>query len=132
MAKHYSAVNIQWPITELILNGSKTIETRTYPLPKKYIGEELVLIETPGPMGNFTARGIAIITFGASYQYSSRRHFNSEIRLHRVSQNSKWKWLEEKPKWAWPILKIKKIKSAVIPKHKGIRFTNNVKVPKQK
>ena len=49
------AINIQFPISELILSGKKTIETRTYALPEKYIERDLYLIETPGSNGAFKA-----------------------------------------------------------------------------
>ena len=41
-------INIQAPFAELLINLEKCVETRTYPLPLKYEGEELALIETPG------------------------------------------------------------------------------------
>ena len=35
----------------MLLSGEKTVETRGYPLPEKYVGCELAIIETPGPRG---------------------------------------------------------------------------------
>lgn len=46
-------INIQFPISQLIVDGSKTIETRTYPIPDHYIGKEMILIETPGKIKSF-------------------------------------------------------------------------------
>lgn len=56
-------INIQWPISEMIIDGEKTIETRKYAILDKYIGQELALIETPRPKGKFKARIRAIIKF---------------------------------------------------------------------
>ena len=42
MAKRYTALNVQYPISQDILSGEKTIETRTYVIPEKYLGKESV------------------------------------------------------------------------------------------
>ena len=39
-----NGINIQFPISQLILSGDKTVETRTYPIPERYLGVDLALI----------------------------------------------------------------------------------------
>ena len=63
-----TGINIQTPWSELLINGDKSVETRSYPLPEKYMGEELALIETPGRYGRFKARIIGTITFSHSFK----------------------------------------------------------------
>lgn len=127
MKQVFPGINIQWPISKEILAGNKTVETRTYPLPAKYVGKELVMIETPGSKGDFLARGVALITFGPSYKYVSKKHFETEVALHLVNQESKWAW-GAKPKWAWPILNVQLLKVKTIPERRGIVFTRNITV----
>src|SRR4029450_4821616 len=46
-------INIQVPWAEAILSGQKVIETRFYPLPGKWVGQPLAVIETPGRARGF-------------------------------------------------------------------------------
>lgn len=124
--KNYTGINIQFPISQLILNGEKTIETRTYPIPKKYINKDLLMIETPGPEGKFQARIVGIIRFSECYQYQTLKSFRAEFNLHKVSPESKWDWTSNKPKWGWKITKITPIKSKAFQRNKGIVFTKNI------
>ncbi|MBK7844120.1 MAG: hypothetical protein IPJ71_10565 [Bdellovibrionales bacterium] len=127
-AKKYTGINIQWPISELILSGKKSIETRTYPIPPDYIGKELALIETPGKSGKFKARIVGIITFSDCFKYSNKAEFYNDSPKHFVTPNSKWAWLD-KAKWGWRIDRVVPLQA---PKpylgRKGIVFTKNIKV----
>ena len=49
--KTIPGVNIRWPWSKLLLEGTKTVETRSYPLPTGFVGKEIAVIETPGPNG---------------------------------------------------------------------------------
>ena len=51
-----TGLNVQAPWTGLLISGEKSVETRSYPLPKKYVGEKLALVETPGKSGSFKRR----------------------------------------------------------------------------
>jgi len=86
LKKIYSEINIQYPISSDIISGAKTIETRTYPLPDKFKGVEMVLIETPGKTEKFKARAIAIIRFSDSFEYPSAREFYKDESKHLVSK----------------------------------------------
>lgn len=126
MKKEYPGINIQYPISRLILSKEKTVETRTYPLPDKYDGVEMVLIETPGKKGNFKARIIALITFDGCFQYESKSQFTKDIKRHLVEPGSIWDW-DGVPKWGWNISKIKRLRNPIEYKgNKGIKFTKSV------
>ena len=122
--KSYPGINIQWPISELILNREKTIETRTYPIPKKYLNTEMILIETPGPKGKFKARTRAIIKFTDCFQYKSKKEFYADFKRHRVSKDSPWAWTD-KTKWGWKIKWIKKTNRKKVT-CKGIVYTARI------
>jgi hypothetical protein len=124
-------VNIQHPISTLIAEGKKTVETRTYPMPESYVGQKILIIETPGPGGKFKSRAIAIAIFGPSFKYKSKAEFYSDFEKHKVSKDSKWAW-KDKPKWGWPILEIVPIKEPFsINGKKGMRFTRSISVSGQ-
>lgn len=120
-------INIQYPISKLILEGKKTIETRTYPIPKKYIKKEMYIIETPGKEGKFKARIIGTIVFGESFEYKNEKDFYRDTSKHCVTADSIWKWVNNKKKWGWPITYTK---AFVVPKKvkgaRGIVFTKSI------
>jgi hypothetical protein len=127
MIHKYSGINIQWPISRLIIEGNKTIETRHYPLPKKYKNCELLLIETPGPKGNFKARIVGKITFSGCVHYESEVRFYQDSEKHLVEKNSPWAWVKGKTKWGWLIKDVTCFDEPIAaPVQKGIRFTNNI------
>jgi len=129
MKKNYSGINIQYPYSRLILNGLKKIETRTYPLPNKYVGVPLALIETPGNVGVFRSRIIGLITFESSFLYQTKRQFYSDFNRHHVDKKSFWAWREGKPKWGWTIGNIVKFsKPMQLTKRPGIVFTLNIEL----
>lgn len=119
-------INIQSPFAELLINSDKCVETRTYPLPVKYEGEELALIETPGKIGRFKARIIGTITFSHSFKYDNLQEWISDYNRHRVEQESDFGWNEDKDKYGWVVSQIYKFeRSFPAPENKGIVFTNN-------
>ena len=121
-------INIQFPISRLILSGEKSIETRHYPLPDKYVGKEMYFIETPGTEGTFRARIVAVVVFGESFQYRNSNEFYADQSRHFVDRQSPYRW-NGQHKWGWPILKLKVLpKSLDAPKRRGIRFTREVQI----
>lgn len=124
--KLFTGINIQFPISELILNGEKTIETRTYPLPKKFEGIPLLIVETPGRIGNFKARIRGIVTFSGSFKYKNKSEFYADSKKHCVTDESPWKWLD-KPKWGWLIANVKKFSKPIkCSQKRGIVYTNKI------
>ena len=128
MSKKYTGINIQYPISQLILNGEKTVETRTYPIPEKYIEQDMLLIETPGKSGRFKSRIIGVIKFTNCFQYKSKKEFYLQQNKHCVSKESVWAW-ESGDKWGWNVEIIKKVSPPIeYTKKKGIKFTLNIEI----
>ena len=128
MKQCYSGINIQYPISKIIVSGKKTIETRTYPLPEKYINVPLALVETPGKTGTFKSRVIAIVTFDNCFRYKNKTEFYLDSKKHCIDQKSPWAWAE-KPKWGWNIKKITLLKTPEQLKQRpGIVFSNNIEI----
>jgi len=126
--KSYTGINIQYPISQMIINKEKIIETRTYPLPSKYLNKEMALIETPGKSGTFKSRVIGIIKFTNSFQYKSKKEFYSDIKKHQVDKNSLWAWTQG-DKWGWEVEIVKILSHPIeVTKKKGIRYTLGIQV----
>lgn len=124
--KTYPGINIQWPISQEIANGSKVIETRTYPIPEKYINKEMFLIETPGKNSAIKARITAIIKFVSCKEYKNKKEFDKDFSKHLVSKGSEWYW-KDKNKWGWEVEVIKVFSPPLLaPTKKGIRYTSSI------
>lgn len=121
-----TGINIQTPWSILLIDGFKTIETRSYPLPSKYEGIELALIETPGKIGKFKSRIIGTITFSHSFQYKDYDHWRMDFVNHKVSPFNKPYGWNNKPKYGWIVGSVKRFKEAINPpRRRGIVFTTN-------
>lgn len=131
MSKVYRGINIQFPISELILGGMKTVETRTYPMPAWLVGQEIIMIETPGKTGNFKQRMVAKLVFGEGFRYPNRKSFYADSNRHQVSPDSPWAWKTGVGKWGWPIISIKLFEKPVpMTKRGGIVYAKNLQLPK--
>lgn len=122
-----TGLNIQSPWSYLLINGDKCVETRSYPLPEKYEGEELALIETPGKYGNFKARIIGIITFSHSFKYPDKQSWLDDFNRHLVDcEHGQFGWNYNKNKYGWVVSNVTKFDNPQpAPENKGMIFTNN-------
>lgn len=128
-------INIQWPWSQMLLSGAKTIETRTYKIPQKYIGVELALIETPGALGKkkagiLKARIIGTITFGCCVQYETKHAWIADVSKHLVNlDDAKFGFDDRKEKWGWCVVDFKKFTKIIpVPKKRGIIFAKECEV----
>jgi hypothetical protein len=126
--KTIPGINIQWPWSELILKGSKKVETRGYALPQKYMGVELAIIQTPGPRGRkkgIKAKITGTVVFTGSYKYENEDHWKRDAALHLVdSEDPQFNFKKDIPKWAWQIECVKAFPRPIDPpKKRGIVFT---------
>jgi hypothetical protein len=128
-------INIQWPWSELILSGKKTVETRGYPLPTKYIGKELAIIETPGRRGAMEAgihqaRITGVVVFRESFLYGNKTDWIKDKKRHLVSDiDHQFGYHPSKEKWAWVIDHVIRSASVTIPPiPRGIVFAGKCKV----
>jgi hypothetical protein len=121
-----TGLNIQCPWSQLLINGDKSVETRSYPLPKKYEGVELALIETPGKYGQFKSRIIGTITFSHYFKYPDEQSWMDDYNRHKVEKLDEfYGWNPDKPKYGWVVSNIEKFDEPIpYLKKKGIVFTN--------
>ena len=98
-------MHIQAPWAEAIVSGRKVIETRFYPMPRKWIGQPLAIIETPGKARHFKRRIAGLVLFEPSWCYADKAAFARDCAKHLVDPDDRlFGWREDgKPKWAWPI-----------------------------
>ena len=123
-------INIQAPWAYLLIDGSKSVETRSYPIPKKYEGVELALIETPGKSRKFKSRIIGTITFSHSFEYKDENDWKNDFNRHKVHDTCLlYGWYDNKLKYGWVVSNIKKFDKPVDPPNKrGIIFTSGCNV----
>lgn len=130
---HYlnlEGLNVRFPWSSFILNGKKTIETRSYPLPSKFVNRFISIIETYGTPGKHACI-VGIVRFSGSKLYSDVEHWTLDQPRHLVSHDDpNYKFTDSKPKWGWEIdISIPLIRKVPAPKKKGIRFASNCQVP---
>lgn len=124
MLKALPGINVQTPWARLLLDGKKSIETRTYPLPTKYLRQDFWLIETPGRLGKFKARVIGVIKFSAFRTYKSASEFNGDIDLHLVSPSDpNYAWREGVPKYGWIVENVHEVQAFDAPTPRGIVYS---------
>ena len=90
------ALEVQAPFSRYILDGSKSIETRSYPLPDDLLGQSIMLCEsTPGidsvssvkdvvSAGQADLLMIGEIIVSACTEYTSQESFDKDRTLHLV------------------------------------------------
>ena len=121
-------INIQYPWSQLLLSGEKTIETRFYPIPAKYLSVPLAIIETPGETKNFVARVVGTITFAECTEYRNEKQFREDQSKHLISPGSPFDWSSKKKKWKWSVKSVRKIRPTLAPKRKGIIWTTSLQI----
>ena len=126
-------LNVQSPWSTLLINGQKSVETRSYRLPQRLEGVELALIETPGKSAKFKSRIIGTITFSSCVQYSSKEQWVSDNSRHKVDINDKLYGWKDNPKFGWVVQSVNKFENPVDPPAKrGIIYAKNCLTEKNK
>ena len=115
MTKSLSGINIQAPWAELLINGQKTVETRSYRLPQRLEGVELAVIETPGKSAKFKSRIIGTIVFSHSFQYQNEGHWAFDYERHCVHITNEYGWKSNKLKFGWVVQSVSKLDYPVDP-----------------
>ncbi|MGE3263119.1 MAG: hypothetical protein AB7K68_15160 [Bacteriovoracia bacterium] len=132
--KSIPGINIQWPWSRLIVDGSKTVETRRYPIPSHYLEVPLAIIETPGPKGKseaqiLKAQVVGIVCFKRSFRYSTAADWRDDFKRHQVSADSQFRFDSKKETWGWEIMSVTKFaKPYPAPSKRGIVFTKSCKI----
>lgn len=116
-------INIQWPFSQLILQGVKSVECRRYPLGRRGFAlprEPLWLIETPGPSRRAQshaetggvpalaarptrAQVVGVVSFQAATRYVDVRHFKADAPRHRIRQGSRFHWRGDREMFGWRV-----------------------------
>jgi hypothetical protein len=122
-------LNVRAPWAEWLISGEKVIETRSYPLPQKYIGRNIAIVETPGPQAGFSSRVVGVACFGVPFRYSSREEFYRDSKSHLITEESlSYSWEARRGVvWGWPVLNSWPIRQE-LPANlkKGIVWTNSI------
>ena len=79
-------INIQAPWAEAIVSGHKVIETRFYPMPRKWLGQPLAIIETPGKARHFQRRIAGLVLFAPSWCYADKAAFARDRARHGTAK----------------------------------------------
>lgn len=120
-----TGLNVQSPWSSLLIKGVKNVETRSYPLPKKYEGVPLALIETPGGK-KFKSRIIGTITFSHCFKYKNEKSWKDDYNRHLVRPDDIYGWNENKPKYGWVVSNTVMFDHPLDPpKRRGIIFSSN-------
>lgn len=124
MTKALPGINVQAPWASLLLEEKKSIETRTYPLPEKYVKQDLWLIETPGRLGQFKARVIGVIKFSGFKQYNSLAEFQDDFDLHLVRPDDpNYAWRNGVAKYGWIVEQVRPVDIFTAPTPRGIVYS---------
>jgi hypothetical protein len=112
-------LELQLPFSELLLNGKKTIETRSYELPRKLLYKHILIIESdPGKDGvsalgswcrntvgltadeaaamqmndQAGARILGSVVFSECFEYACEEDWRSDVDKHLVPAGSAYDW----------------------------------------
>jgi hypothetical protein len=127
-------INIQKPWSQLIADGDKVVETRSYPLPKEKRGIPLAIIETPGQSKGKKdiARIIGVVVFSEGIEYKSKSAWLKEKHLHLVTANDKlFAFKAGSKRFGWRVESVVKFPEPIpAPKIKGIKYAKRCAIPK--
>jgi hypothetical protein len=118
-------LEMQHPYSELLVDGAKSIESRSYPLPEALLDTKIEILQSEkGQDGissvpnrvtlhkstdndNYSSsqsplKRIGWVTFSACIQYT-REEFESDREKHLVDPNSGYCWNDERPMFGWVV-----------------------------
>ena len=125
-------LNIQWPWSELLLTGKKTIETRNYPLPEWLKNQPVAIIETPGKKRkDFKARIVGVIVFNDCKEYTTQKSWNADYSKHLVDPDDlQFKFVTGLRKCGWIVGKYCLLKKTTSPPiSRGMVYATGCKLP---
>jgi len=114
----------EFPWTDYILSGRKTIETRRTNSLKNLIGKRVGLIKTG--LGPATLIGAA--TLGEPIIYTSAEAFNNDQDKHMVAPESTFYIQEGGVKYGYPLLDVERFMPEIV-RTRGIVWRDISKVP---
>mmetsp|Transcript_8523 Transcript_8523/g.10777 ORF Transcript_8523/g.10777 Transcript_8523/m.10777 type:complete len:149 (+) Transcript_8523:87-533(+) len=99
----------KWP--KLLLSGEKTIETRTYPLPDKYLNKPIYIIEDSESLQQLQKKATVagIVTFSGCFAWKTKEDWAADADKHCVKLNhEEFGWNDTEIKYGWRVSSIKK------------------------
>ena len=88
---------------ELVLQGSKSIETREYPLLDYFLNVPVFILEENGN-GDATYKVVGSVIFESSQRYTSEKDFADDSALTCVqAEHPRFGWKASTPKYGWKI-----------------------------
>jgi len=103
--KKMKGLNVQKPWARALLEGTKTVEVRTYPLGKKgfEIGVDYCVTETCGKAD--LAREVGTVRFKEEFEYANLDAFRNDEHRHCIPEGSPYDWqLATTPKlYGWVV-----------------------------
>ena len=107
---HIFGLELQYPWAGLVVDGKKSIETRSYALPPSLIGKKIMIIESRSGQAGVSSLANCIslshteneggnkiigwCVFSSIKQYTTEKAFRAEENQHLVSQDSGYGWKE--------------------------------------
>jgi hypothetical protein len=122
-------LNVAEPWAELLFSKRKVVETRTYPIPARFLNSPIMIVETPKKKGGEKARIIGAIEFKECKFYETELAFRKDELLHLVQAGDIYDWKKEKPKWGWAVWRVWRFnESSVAPPRRGYVWTGPLEI----
>ena len=96
-------LNVQEPWATQLACGKKTIETRTYACPQKFLSTPIGLVATRRPHGEKAAL-VGIVRILRCQRYESLAEFRADELKHLITPECEYDWVNRQtPKWGWEV-----------------------------
>lgn len=114
----------------MLISGQKSVETRKYPLPKKYLNQWLAVIETQNTERRDT-RVVGLVRFEKCFRYETAEKWARDVAKHRVKKGDpNFAYREGEPKWGWKVSGYLKLDEALAPPEtRGIVYARACPIP---
>ena len=123
--------DVRYPWTEQLMNGKKTIETREYPLPSRYLHQTLALYETHVEVKDDQVEDdqveedhqrddccVGLIQFCSCKEYTSKEQWSKDSDKHGVPFDAtpeEFGWVDGIQKYGWKVSYVEKTKKKKLP-----------------
>lgn len=98
---------VQRPFASSLVHGTKTVETRSYRLPRHLLGQTVYIIESPRPSQRRSGDRSMIVgkvRFDEWFRYTSREHWLRDQHRHLVMPaDPVFGYWDDRPKFGWVV-----------------------------
>ena len=139
-------LKIYWPSSQLILDGVKTVEARSYALGYRNIAHpdvEMWLVEAPPPSDAISqgwllagdaevalrppmGQIVGTVTFSPSHEYGSLQAFRADRKNHRIAEGGQYDWDGTGKRYAWRVSAVRRL-ALPVPQSGGMYATGFTK-----